>query len=186
VFWNYCNHRIRLYCTPISVMKTWSKTVFLFGHEWTNPVMNRFVLALIFQLLEPLARDAKYPPPHLALSGALSGPDSAALRRTVWFCCRVWLFDYERYSNKKKYIYILFSPQSVPVVGNMFHTWEVRVSNSGSLLAERKLINKLNNINEFFCRIKRTCRTMQGPKDMCKKTRKTGARQSSMGGGVGI
>jgi hypothetical protein len=38
-----------------------------------------------------LTQDAKYT--HRALSGALSGPDSAALRRTLWFCCRVWLFD---------------------------------------------------------------------------------------------
>jgi len=43
---------------------------------------------------------------------------------------------------------------------------------------------------KFFCKIKRTCRTMlhsfmqnyAGPKNMCKKTRKTGGGQSSMGG----
>jgi hypothetical protein len=46
------------------------------------------------------------------------------------------------------------------------------------------------NITKFFCRIKKTCRTMlhgfkqnhARPKNICKKkARKTGARQSSMG-----
>jgi hypothetical protein len=29
------------------------------------------------------------PPSHHRAPRALAGPDSAALRRTVWFCCRV-------------------------------------------------------------------------------------------------
>jgi hypothetical protein len=33
------------------------------------------------------------PFPHCAVSGNFSEPHSAALRRTVWFCSRVWVFD---------------------------------------------------------------------------------------------
>jgi hypothetical protein len=43
---------------------------------------------------------------HLALSGALSGPDNAGLWRTVWFCCRVWLFDCGSYLNRKEFIIV--------------------------------------------------------------------------------
>jgi hypothetical protein len=44
------------------------------------------------------------PAPHPALSSALSGPECAALRRTVWFCRRVWLFDCRSYLNRKEIV----------------------------------------------------------------------------------
>ncbi len=53
--------------------------------------------------------------PHRALSAALSGPDCAALRRTVWFCCRVWLFDCTSYSDRKE-IMLFSAPESMPAL----------------------------------------------------------------------
>lgn len=55
-----------------------------------------------YSIMPCLMRDAKYPHPHRALSGAISGPDSAALRRTMWFCRRVWPFDCGSCWNRKE------------------------------------------------------------------------------------
>jgi len=63
-------------------------------------------------------------PPHRALSGALSRPDSAAVRRTVWFFCRVWPFDWWSYWNKKE-IKLYAAPEHVPVVSTIFYAWQV-------------------------------------------------------------
>ncbi len=62
------------------------------------------------------------PPPQRALSGALSG------LTTVWFCCRVWLFNQGSYFYRKEII-----PHSAPgstiVYSTLFYVWEVQISN---------------------------------------------------------
>jgi hypothetical protein len=87
--------------------------VFFFQNSWWS--LPRVILT----------QDAKYT--HRALSGALSGPDSAALRRTLSFCCRVWLFDYGNYSNTKKSSLFSF-PKSMPAIRTMC-MWKVQISN---------------------------------------------------------
>jgi hypothetical protein len=93
-------------------------------------VWKGYITSLRFPRARGGLREAKYSP-HRALSGALSGPDSAALRRTVWSCRRVLLFDCGSYSNKKENR-LLSLPEYVPVFRSMLHTWKVRASNSVS------------------------------------------------------
>jgi len=83
----------------------------------------------LFRLCKTPNRQGKTlntPPPNRPLSGDLSGPDSAALRTTVWFCRRVWLFDYGSYSNRKERS-VFSVPESMPVGCTMFYIrWEVQ------------------------------------------------------------
>jgi hypothetical protein len=53
-------------------------------------------------------RNTKYPA-HWKLSGAFCRPESLALWRTIWFFCRVSLFDYTSYSNIKENLVFLTS-----------------------------------------------------------------------------
>jgi hypothetical protein len=85
------------------------------------------------------------PPPHRALSGALAGPDSAALRLTMWFCRRVWLFGCGSYLNRKEMKHFI-TCELMPVVRTALalHDWKVWISN---LLGG----SRAKNIDNFFC-----------------------------------
>jgi hypothetical protein len=95
--------------------------------------LNYWVIEL-FRLCETPNGQSKTlnPTPHRPLSGALSGPDSAALRTIAWFCRRVWLFDYGSYSNRKERS-VFSVPESMPVGCTMFYiSWEFQ---NGSYIA---------------------------------------------------
>jgi hypothetical protein len=59
------------------------------------------------------------PPPPNRILRRPSRPDSADLRRTVWFCRRVWLLDCWSYSNRKEITFSI-EPESMPVFSTMF------------------------------------------------------------------
>ncbi len=87
-----------------------------------------FVFCLIWLRLQigtwggVVRQNVKYPPPpHRTLFNALSRPNNVALRRTVWFCHKVWLFDYWSFSNRKKFGFPL-APEFMRVVSIMFES----------------------------------------------------------------
>jgi hypothetical protein len=89
----------------------------------------------------------------------LFGPDNAALWRTMWFCRKVWLFDYGSYLNRKKVI--LFSMfESMLVYGTMFYVWEVLNSNLLGTNKTKINFSETRNIVIFLLLNRRTCRTM--------------------------
>ncbi len=142
----------------------------------------------------PFTRNAKYSPPHpspnRALSSALSGPDSAALRRTVWFCCRVSIFDCPSYLNRKE-IRILYVLESMSVDSTSLCFGRFHIEFAGRQQAEKLIQAEQRAFDMSFLLNRRTCRTVllgsmqnqAGPKTMCQKTRETCTRQSSMAGG---
>jgi hypothetical protein len=118
------------------------------------------------------------------LSGALSGPDSSVLRRrTVWFCRRVWLLDCRSYSNKKESIF------SVPVNNWNLCPWSVACSIPGRCgfwirwaAAIHEIVLKVSRtLLSCFAELKKHVEPCRAKKHV---TRKTGAGQRSMGGGV--
>lgn len=68
------------------------------------------------------------PPPNQALSNTLFRHDNATLRKIMWFCCKVWFFDYENYLNIIKIVPPL-APKSMLVDSTMFYVWEVQILN---------------------------------------------------------
>jgi len=129
-----------------------------------------------------------------ALSGALSRPDRSALRRTVWFCCRVWYFDSGSYWNRKESM-CFYMLKSMPVVSAMFYNWEVQILNllkpiNQNINFQIYIIKlKYKNILKFFRWIIKTCRTIlrgfmqnyAGTKNIRKKTSHTSSGQNRWG-----
>ncbi len=99
-------------------------------------------------------REAKYPPSSTGRRP--SGPNNAALRRTVWFGRRVWFFD-----CKSKSTILLSAPESIPVFWSLFYT--CKVQNSISLgcckFFKKRWWNK-RTFSKLFFRMKETLRTM--------------------------
>jgi hypothetical protein len=48
------------------------------------------------------------------------------LQRIVWFCHKVWHFDFRTSLNRKEII-ISSMPKPRPMVGTMFYAWEVQI-----------------------------------------------------------
>ncbi len=147
---------------------------------WTGPP---FPPPLSRETLNTPLPSPPFPSPNRALSSALFGPDSAALRRTVWFCCRVSIFDCRSYLNRKE-IRILYVLESMSVDSTSLCFGRFHIEFAGRQQAE-KLIQAeqrafdmsflLNRHVEPCCLV--LCRTKQG--------RKPCTRQSSRGGGGG-
>ncbi len=114
---------------------------------------------------------------HLALSGALSGPDNVGLWRTVWFCCRVWLFDRGSYLNRKEII-IVSTLECMPMDSTIVYSWKVQISNFLGRIKTGIFI-QLVRVENRAARFLR--RTTKCPKNMYKKKTRETLEESSMG-----
>jgi hypothetical protein len=110
------------------------------------------------------------------------GPDSAALRRIALFCRRIWLLDCRSYLNRKQIIHSS-APESMPVVSTKFYAWEVQNFESARSQQNKKSDSCRTTVWRTACRtvLRGFMQNHVGPKNVCKKTRKTCSGQSSLG-----
>jgi hypothetical protein len=177
-----CNDKNIIWRLAGRVMKNWIPYLWRGIYCPIHNLVHNATISEVFLLLCRNSQILSPPPLHRALSSALSGPDSAALRRTVWFCRRVWLCDCKSYLNRKE---IIIPLGAWIYAGGWYCVLYLRGTDSELAKHRSKTENSIN----FFCLIKEhvepccvvLCRTMQGQKNMRKKTRKTCSGQSALG-----
>jgi len=175
--------------------QTKSSKVTIFGSLWNNSfsyIWNLIIQGLkvvvrrsyrTYSIMPRLVRDAKYPPSSTIWRPFWALQWSPAKNRVV--LQQGWDFLTVEVIEIRNKIHV---PHSLNLL-----QWIVAWSIPEESTFRIPWVNNLfiyKAFCKFFCKIKRTCRTMlhsfmqnyAGPKNMCKKTRKTGGGRAPWGG----